>query len=327
MNSNQKAPIALTPEELLSVLKEALENNDRQSYVMFLIIVSHGLRVSEALSLRRRDFDETANGKVQLTVGRLKGSNETTQDLCSTPDFPLLDELAVVRTYIKDLKPNQFLFDLGDRFAVGRRFGRYARLAGVAKMKRHVHVLKHTTDHKGKDKLVAELARQRAEYEEDENWGFQMLNYEDDRWREQTEALAAMALALLASLTKVFLDEQKGGSLNKTHPPHRKAYEGKSELMRRVTEYKARFGVDLEALDYFETVREIELARNCALHNEGFFSEHYCKLTKMRLSIDSERINLSPEQLDCFIKEFSSFGDSLGKALKEVRAAKKTDSA
>jgi len=74
---------------------------------------------------------------------------------------------------------------------------------------------------RGKEKLEQDLKQQRDE-EDDPNWGFQILAYEDERWLEQREALAAMALTLLASLTKSFLDEQKGRNLNKTHPPDAK---------------------------------------------------------------------------------------------------------
>jgi|HubBroStandDraft_1064217.scaffolds.fasta_scaffold34219_3 integrase/recombinase XerD len=143
MNSGQKAPLALTPEELRALLEATLAHNDREAFVMFLIGVAHGLRVSELIELRRRDFEETATG-IQLTVQRLKNSNKTTQELLSAPN-PLLDELTVVREWIKDLKPNDRLFNLGDRFAVGRRFEKYAKLAGVSTQKRHIHVLKHTT--------------------------------------------------------------------------------------------------------------------------------------------------------------------------------------
>ena len=117
MNSGQKAPLALTPEELRALLEVTLSHNDREAYVMWLIGVAHGLRVSGLIELRRRDFEESANG-IQLTVQRLKNSNRTTQELLSAPN-PLLDELTVVREWIKDLKPNDRLFNLGDRFAVG----------------------------------------------------------------------------------------------------------------------------------------------------------------------------------------------------------------
>jgi integrase len=141
MNTNQKAPIALTPEELRALLEATREDN-RECYVAFLIAVAHGLRVSELIELRRSDFEENGN-KMQLTVQRLKGSMKTTQDLLSSGD-PLFDELTVVREYIKDLRPNDRLFNLGDRFAIGRLFQKYARRIGLSKQKRHIHCLKHT---------------------------------------------------------------------------------------------------------------------------------------------------------------------------------------
>jgi integrase len=123
-------------------LEVTLAQDDREAYVIWLIGVAHGLRVSELIELRRRDFEETPTG-MQLTVQRLKNSNRTTQELLSAPN-PLLNELTVVREWIKNLRPNDRLFNLGDRFAVGRRFEKYAKLAGVPTQKRHIHVLKHT---------------------------------------------------------------------------------------------------------------------------------------------------------------------------------------
>jgi integrase/recombinase XerD len=131
----------LTPEELRALL-EATQADSPECYVAFLIAVAHGLRVSELIELRRSDFEENGN-KMQLTVQRLKGSMKTTQDLLPSSD-PLFDELSVVWEYIKDLRPNDRLFNLGDRFAIGRLFQKYARRVGLSKQKRHIHCLKHT---------------------------------------------------------------------------------------------------------------------------------------------------------------------------------------
>ena len=130
-----------------------------------------------------------------------------------------------------------------------------------------------------------------------------------------------MALTLLASLTKSFLDEQKGRNLNKTHPPDKKGYGGGSELQRRVTEYNARFGVDLEKIECFETVREVELARNCCVHSEGKPNDDYLKKTQKRLLDERDNISITPKDLDTFIKELSQFGDALNKVMKGVREA------
>ena len=146
----------------------------------------------------------------------------------------------------------------------------------------------------------------------------QIINYEDERWIEQRGALAAMALALLASLTKSFLDDEKGW-MDKTHPPDPKGYAGKAQLFKQVTEYKARFGIDLEKLDGFETVREVELARHCCLHRGGVPNKDYKNKTKNRLLSEYGNIDMTREQLDLLIKELSRFGDLLSAEMREFR--------
>ena len=69
------------------------------------------------------------------------------------------------------------------------------------------------------------------------------LNDEEYRWQEQTQALATMALTLMASANKSFLDHLKR-LFASTHPP-KSPYPGKSQLLKQITEYVARFGVDL----------------------------------------------------------------------------------
>jgi hypothetical protein len=146
----------------------------------------------------------------------------------------------------------------------------------------------------------------------------EVIGYEEIRWLEQKEALAAMAIALLASLNKSFLDAQKR-MLNKTHPadPKRK-YAGKSELLKLVTEYRARFNIDLVKIDGFESVREITLARNCCLHCGGWPDEDYKTQTNQRLLDTGGIISMQPEQLDSLIGELSQFGKSLSTLMSEV---------
>jgi hypothetical protein len=170
---------------------------------------------------------------------------------------------------------------------------------------------------KGHDELSEDLKK--ATGSEDFDYIPQAIQFEELRWEQQAEALAAMALALLASLTEAFLDEQKGRQLDKTHAPAAAGYAGKSKLLRNVTEYKERFGVDLEAIAEFKTVREVILARHCCLHNGRSPSEDYNNQTEKRLIGESGNITLTPKQLDMLIKELSQFGDTLNKAMREVR--------
>jgi len=104
----------------------------------------------------------------------------------------------------------------------------------------------------------------------------------------------------------------------KTHPPEAK-YEGKSELLKLVTEYRARFNIDLEKIEGFETVREVGLARNCCVHKGSPRDEDYKKQTKQRLLNDNGNISLTPKQLDLIIGELSHFAKSLSGLLSESR--------
>jgi aromatic ring-opening dioxygenase LigB subunit len=152
----------------------------------------------------------------------------------------------------------------------------------------------------------------------------EVIGYEEIRWLEQREALAAMAIALLASLNKSFLDAQKR-MLNKTHPLE-KDYKGKRHLFRQIAEYNDRFKIDLTTVEGFETVREIELARNCCLHEGGSPDENYKTQTKQRFLDAHGIINLTPEQLDSIIGELSQFGKTLTARMSDVRKNTSQDS-
>jgi hypothetical protein len=146
----------------------------------------------------------------------------------------------------------------------------------------------------------------------------QQITYVEFRWDEQTQALAVMALSLLATLNKSFLDQLKA-LFDKSHAPDPKGYDGKSELQRRIAEYYARFGIALEKLDAFETVREVELARNCCLHCQGEVTDDYRNQTQQRLVGNDGKINITPELLDRVIVELARFSRELSDQLKNVR--------
>jgi|ERR1700722_838662 len=142
----KNVPVALTPIELRNLLAVTREQ-DYRAYVLFLVTVCHGLRVTEAINLRRRDL--SVNGStLYLTVQRLKGSEKTTQRLNSSADS-LFDERAVLSEYISTLRPNDLLFTDADggiltRWQVTTLIGKFGKLANVPEHKRFVHSLKHT---------------------------------------------------------------------------------------------------------------------------------------------------------------------------------------
>ena len=133
----------------------------------------------------------------------------------------------------------------------------------------------------------------------------QVIDYEELRWIWQTEALAAMALTLLASRTESFLNEH-WHRFDKTHPPDSERSKRGSKLLKMVRKYRTRFNVDLETICGFETVREVVLARNCCVHNGNSPDKDYkTQSTTKRLLSTTGNINLTPEDLDIIIGELS----------------------
>jgi type 1 fimbriae regulatory protein FimB len=138
-------PVALSLTELRHLLAKTREHDDR-CYVMFLLMTLHGLRVSEAIDLRRQNFTPSG-AKWFLTVQRLKGSKKTVQRLIASVD-PLLNEAEVIPQYLTNWSGDLlFTNDSGEKFwrtHINKLFSRYAEWADVPSHKRHPHVLKHT---------------------------------------------------------------------------------------------------------------------------------------------------------------------------------------
>jgi len=141
-----KAVIALTQDELRALLVKTREH-DHRTYLLFLVKVLHGLRVSEVINLKVKDF--TFDGTDwYLAVQRLKGSNRTTQKLISSTD-PLFDEARLMSEWLEGMKPNEFVFRNAHgqpltRWGVNYLVEQYAHWAGIPEHKRFPHALKHT---------------------------------------------------------------------------------------------------------------------------------------------------------------------------------------
>jgi integrase/recombinase XerD len=101
---------------------------DPMYQTIFRLLAAHGLRVSEALSLRRTDVECGF-----LTIQRLKGSQKTTQKL-------LVDLSAYITA------PTYRLFPVS-RSSVFLHFRRAAAKVGLHPHLRHPHCLKHSTAH------------------------------------------------------------------------------------------------------------------------------------------------------------------------------------
>jgi integrase len=135
---------ALTPEEILKLLKVASES--KRNLAMILLAYRHGMRASEVCGLRLSDLD-LKNG--EIAIRRLKGSLTTTQPLSDHPGQPLLSEKRVLRAWLterQDASDYVFTSQKGgriDRTAFFRLFQSIAELAGLPADRRHPHCLKH----------------------------------------------------------------------------------------------------------------------------------------------------------------------------------------
>lgn len=140
---------AWTIDEVKQLLTVA-RKDDPEFYVLLLIAILHGLRVSEVCALRKGNFI-VIGSQMKLRVKRLKGSLETTQSLHSDLD-PLLDETTVVQRYIFNIKTGDFLFPREgklirehiDRFQADRLIKKYCVLAGIESSRAHMHCAKHS---------------------------------------------------------------------------------------------------------------------------------------------------------------------------------------
>jgi len=132
----------LSDEQLLKLLARARAGKcGERDWLIYLLTVNHGLRISEVLALTTKDFDVA---DCTVTLKRGKKGKKTVQPL-RRDDDPLLDECSAVRAYL-DRRPSGLLFDI-KRSMAGRLFAKYAREVGIPQRMRHVHVLRHTAAH------------------------------------------------------------------------------------------------------------------------------------------------------------------------------------
>jgi type 1 fimbriae regulatory protein FimB len=136
---------ALTPDEVLKVLKVAAKESKRNA-AMILLAFKHGMRASEVCNLRLGDVDLKIG---EITIRRLKGSLKTTQPLVDLAGQPLLSEKRVLRAWLEERRDSSdfvFVSQKGgklDRSAFFRAFQSAARQAGLSADKCHPHSLKH----------------------------------------------------------------------------------------------------------------------------------------------------------------------------------------
>jgi integrase len=135
-HSNLKKAIMeyLTRNELVRLFKVARDHN-KLHHVAMLVGLLHGLRVSEMLAIRGRDYCDG-----MLSVKRLKKSRPTLHALRFDSD-PLFDESPLLELAQAD--PDAKLFD-GWRQYMDVIIKRYGALTGLHPSRLHFHALKHS---------------------------------------------------------------------------------------------------------------------------------------------------------------------------------------
>lgn len=119
----------LSRRELIALLRKA-QRDDSLMYAMIYIAYHHGLRVSEAVSLKWADVNIQEK---TLTCDRLKGSTKSIQ--------PLTDK--EIEVFQSLTKTGARIFPLS-RSTAHRRFSRLAKACRIPTSKCHFHTLKHS---------------------------------------------------------------------------------------------------------------------------------------------------------------------------------------
>lgn len=136
---------ALTPDEMLKVLKVA--SASKRNHAMILFAFRFGMRASEVCDLRMSDIDRK-NGTV--TIRRLKGSKTSVGQMTNVQGQPLLSATRVLNAWLDDRQDaSEFVFTSQkggglDRSAFFRMFQAVATEAGMPPEKRHPHCCKHS---------------------------------------------------------------------------------------------------------------------------------------------------------------------------------------
>jgi site-specific recombinase XerD len=141
----QRAREYLTPDEaqkLLDAARKAEDRNRDRDYCLLLLTYHHGLRVSEAVSLKLSDIDLKAK---EIHISRLKGSRDTRQPLYN-------GEVAALNSWLKvrtKMQPHSHFLFISERrrplsrFTVCVLVKKYAEAAGLGELAIHPHMLRH----------------------------------------------------------------------------------------------------------------------------------------------------------------------------------------
>lgn len=90
--------------EKLEEMKEELKKKGTRNYIMFLVGINTGLRVSDVVKLNRDDVrDENNNMRTHITIIETKTKK--------VKRFPICNDLYIeLERYTRNMKPNEYLF-------------------------------------------------------------------------------------------------------------------------------------------------------------------------------------------------------------------------
>ncbi len=138
---------AMNRDQMLALL-DCARKHGRRAHAMCLLAIRHGMRASEVTQLRLADVNVNEGW---IRIERLKGSLTTVQPLDRHPGKPLLDEVAVVKVWLRERSDDgsDVVFNSShggrmNRSTFFRLWRKLAEQAGLPEHLRHPHCAKHT---------------------------------------------------------------------------------------------------------------------------------------------------------------------------------------
>ena len=145
----------------------------------------------------------------------------------------------------------------------------------------------------------------------------QYESYLEDLFNEQIRTLACMSFAMMESKLMLFLKRYVPQQIDKQEEPEdcEKAKDASFDRFRK--KYKRARSIDFNNLLGFALCKEVVLARNSCIHNDGYPHKHYLEQTEQHFIGDDGRLTLNEETLLLAANGLKSFVNALANALNQ----------